>query len=114
MIDFNFANQRARLFADVGDEQALWRVLEHATGRMGFRYFALTQHAWRAPQRALRLHTYPTKWEKWYDAHELGPSDPIHRASQRRCAGFTWADLPRLISLTPADFRVLTAARSLG
>jgi len=87
-----------------------------AAGTMGFRYFALTHHIdvrrTRAP--VIRLHNYPKQWADYFDDHELGVRDPVHRASHLIGAGFSWSQLPDLIRLTPSDRRVLALARRAG
>lgn len=98
---------------DLGELEA---ALDEITRRMGFSHFALTHHfdIADAPHSAIRLHNYPQKWVDHFDQNRLSPSDPVHRASQRRSAGFRWAQLGDLVHLTPADHELLALARNHG
>ncbi|MGF7148941.1 LuxR family quorum-sensing system transcriptional regulator CciR [Sphingomonas zeicaulis] len=82
---------------------------------MGIRYFALSQHVdfSRTPS-GVRLHNYPAGWQDWYDAHGLGLSDPVHRASYRTGRSFLWRDIPHLLSLTRKDRALLRRSREAG
>lgn len=100
----------------ITSEAELAEALALICREMGFSYFALTHHVdiRHAPQPAIRLHNYPTGWEEYFDAQNLGPSDPVHRASQLTTVGFPWSRLPRLIQLTPRDLEVLERAGGRG
>ena len=86
------------------------------TAELGFDYFALTHHVdmANAPPSAIRLHNYPDKWVSYFDDNRLGVSDPVHRASHVTSVGFTWAQLERLIVMTPGDRLILELAREQG
>lgn len=86
------------------------------TATLGFDYFALTHHVDMAvaPQSAIRLHNYPDRWVSYFDENRLGVSDPVHRASHVTSVGFAWADLERLIAMTPGDRTILALAREQG
>lgn len=110
----------ARKFAEAASTAAtlhdLRNLLDSITREMGYRHFALSQHVdfSRAPQPAIRIHSYPQEWEAFFDAAQLGPSDPVHRASHLTSVGFAWTMLPRIIVLTPRDEEILTQAKRLG
>ncbi|SNS87939.1 LuxR family transcriptional regulator, quorum-sensing system regulator CciR [Sphingomonas laterariae] len=91
-------------------------ILTDACPRMGLRYFALTHHGSPASASGsfIRLHNYPDDWASWFDAHDLGVSDPIHRASHRTLGGFLWDDVPNIIPLTRHDRTILARARDAG
>jgi len=91
-------------------------ALATMTVRMGFSFYALTHHVdiIRHPDRTIRLHNYPTSWVDYFDRHRLGACDPIHRASQLTSTGFAWQRVPSMITLTPADHRILSLARAQG
>jgi DNA-binding CsgD family transcriptional regulator len=95
---------------------ALHELLDAITREMGFAHFALSHHVDvpRAPQPAIRIHSYPAEWEAYFDAERLGPSDPVHRASHLTNMGFAWSMLPRLITLTRCDTEILARSRHLG
>ncbi|OYW86534.1 MAG: hypothetical protein B7Z20_07235, partial [Sphingobium sp. 32-64-5] len=93
-------------------EIALAERLDEICREMGFAYFALTHHVdiRHTPGPAIRLANYPSDWVDYFDAHKLGPSDPVHRASHLTSVGFAWSKLSRLIALTPRDLQVLELA----
>ena len=96
----------------VATEAELVDALEAICAEMGFDYFALTHHVdiRRAPQPVIRLHNYPQQWVEYFDEQQLGPSDPVHRASHLTSVGFAWSRLPDMIHLTPRDRMVLEQA----
>ncbi len=100
----------------IGTEAELAQLMAEISRDMGFAYFALTHHVdiRRAPRPAIRLANYPAEWVAYFDDHELGPSDPVHRASQLTSVGFAWSRLPNLIELTPRDRRILDLAALRG
>jgi DNA-binding CsgD family transcriptional regulator len=110
----------AQHFAELVRAAASLRELDdllHAiTREMGFEHFALSHHVDvpRAPQPALRIHNYPGDWEAYFDAERLGPSDPVHRASQLTNAAFPWSMLSQLIVLTRRDQDILARSREAG
>ncbi|OYW46413.1 MAG: LuxR family transcriptional regulator [Sphingomonadales bacterium 12-68-11] len=97
-------------------EIALAERLDEICREMGFAYFALTHHVdiRHTPGPAIRLANYPSDWVDYFDAHKLGPSDPVHRASHLTSVGFAWSKLSRLIALTPRDLQVLELAERRG
>lgn len=96
-------------------EEELAEALAEISHDLGFRYFALTHHTdVRRASRAIRLHNYPSGWAEWFDAQQLGPCDPVHRASHLTNAGFAWSKLPEMIALTPRDKKILAAAQKEG
>lgn len=105
-----------REVSEVETEEALAGLLAEISREMGFAYFALTHHVAlrRAPGPSIRLANYPAEWIDYFDRHDLGPSDPVHRASQLTSVGFAWSRLPHLIALTPRDREVLALAGLRG
>jgi LuxR family quorum-sensing system transcriptional regulator CciR len=112
--------ERAEVFLrDLGtttSEAELADALTEVARELGFSYFALTHHVdlRRAPQPSIRLHNYPDDWAEYYDAHALGLSDPVHRASHVTSIGFAWSEIPRLIALTPRDREILERGEARG
>jgi LuxR family quorum-sensing system transcriptional regulator CciR len=101
--------------SSVVSKEALRSALAEACQRAGFRYFALSHHVdFTTVPQALRMHNYPAGWEDWYDANQLGLSDPIHRASHFTVGGFYWRDVARLIPLNRSDRRLLGRGREIG
>jgi LuxR family quorum-sensing system transcriptional regulator CciR len=100
---------------DIESEGDLVAALDEITRELGFRYFALTSHTdVRSNSWAIRLHNYPDGWAEWFDAQQLGSTDPVHRASHLTSVGFAWSKLPEMIPLTRRDLQILAAARSTG
>lgn len=90
-------------------------TLSEIAAQMGFGFFALTHHVDPAASTAaIRLHSYPQCWAEWFDANQLGATDPVHRASQVTHVGFAWSELERMIRLTDNDVEVLARARREG
>src|SRR3546814_16703389 len=67
-----------------------------------------------APDKGVRVHNYPEEWAYWFDQNRLGPSDPVHRASQRSRAGFLWHDMRRYDAPRPGDETILAEAERHG
>lgn len=108
-----------RLAADVmavASEDALVDILLEACARMGCSWFALSHHVdfLAAPGKGLRVHNYPEEWAQWFDERGLGLCDPVHRASQRRLAGFLWHDMTTFSPGRPGDEAILARARRHG
>lgn len=101
---------------EVETEAELAELMAEISREMGFAYFALTHHVdiRRAPGPAIRLANYPSDWVDYFDDHQLGPSDPVHRASQLTSVGFAWSKLASLIELTPRDRQILDLATRRG
>lgn len=96
-------------------EAELAAAIDDVARDLGFRYFALTHHVdVRRSSEAIRIHNYPAGWAEWFDARSLGATDPVHRASNLTSVGFCWSQLPAMLTLTPADERILKLAREQG
>jgi len=95
---------------------ALRETLSRISRELGFDYFALAEHIdLRNPQIApLQIHNYPAGWAAYYIDRDLGPRDPIRRASHRTHIGFNWTKIPDFLVLTAADRAVLAAGHSHG
>jgi LuxR family quorum-sensing system transcriptional regulator CciR len=111
--------ERVRAFVsqirNIDTEEGLGEALAEISNDLGFRYFALTHHTdVRRASGAIRLHNYPSGWAEWFDEQQLGPSDPVHRASHLTNAGFAWSKLPEMMALTARDTMILAAARDEG
>lgn len=97
-------------------EEALVDILAEACANMGCSWFALSHHIdfLAAPGKGVRVHNYPEDWARWFDERGLGISDPVHRASQRRMAGFLWRDMTKFARPRPGDEAILRRARLHG
>ena len=88
--------------------------MEEATIDIGFRYFALINHAdlRRPSDQVIRLDNYPVSWARHFIENGLYADDPILRASLASHVGFTWSDVPTMIEMTGRQRLILeTAAR---
>jgi LuxR family quorum-sensing system transcriptional regulator CciR len=109
------AAEFARSIPNVVSKDGLSSALADACQRFGIRYFALSHHVdFATAPHAIRVHNYPDGWEEWYDAHRLGLSDPIHRASHFTAQGFYWRDVPRLIPISRSDRQLLGRGAGIG
>jgi len=108
--------QILRLPEAIGCADELAAAMIEICGLLGFQYFAITHHVdiVRASPSAIRLHNYPAQWADYYDAHALGVSDPVHRASHMTGVGFRWSRMAAMIPLTAADRRHLDLGRAQG
>ncbi len=97
-------------------EEELFEYLSTCCHVVGIRYFALAHHIDFGSEKvpAVRLHNYPSAWERWFDENGLGRTDPIHRASQLACGGFPWSAVRNMSRLTSNDESVFAQARIVG
>lgn len=102
--------------SSAGTQAELRSSLRDISKEMGFAHFALSHHVdlRSSSEPAIRIHNYPDEWERYYDRHHLGRTDPVHRACQTTAVGFAWSQLPRMIPLTLRDHRLLEAAAKQG
>lgn len=100
----------------VGTQAELKVVLAEMAKELGFTHFALSHHVdlHNSSEPAIRIHNYPDEWERYYDGHHIGRTDPVHRACQTTLVGFAWSQLPRMIPLTSRDHRLMEAAAQQG
>lgn len=108
--DFALDVTRVRNAADLAD------LLGEACARMGCSWFALSHHIdfLAAPDKGIRIHNYPEEWAHRFDEQRLGPSDPMHRASQRSMAGFLWHERTRYDPPRSGDEAILAEAERHG
>lgn len=80
--------ERVNAFIDdvrsVDTQAGLREILSDISRELGFAHFALIHHVdlRKSTQPAIRIHTYPDEWERYYDRKHLGRTDPVHRACQ--------------------------------
>ena len=98
------------------DMQALGQLLEDATGELGFHFFALLHHASLNSSRNsyVRIDNYPADWVVELQGRGLARHDPVHFASRRTSAGFTWCDIDAIARLEPRQRAVLAESRRFG
>jgi LuxR family quorum-sensing system transcriptional regulator CciR len=112
---FNRVDAFVKDVRELSTEAELAEALGDVTLDLGFKYFALTHHVdVRKSSAAIRIHNYPSDWERWFDDQGLGAGDPVHRASHMTSVGFPWSRLDEMIPLSARDRQVLEAARKEG
>jgi LuxR family quorum-sensing system transcriptional regulator CciR len=114
MIDLTAFQRFLDHIKSAADNAEVRESLALACETMGFQYYALTQHSASVESQAIRLYNYPSGWVRWFDENNLSVTDPVHRASEITCLGFSWSDVPAMIKLTRADREILGRARREG
>lgn len=116
VASFDRVQAFVRDVGQVENECQLTQLLDDMSSSLGFAYFALTHHVdmRHAPQPAIRLATYPAEWIDYFDSQQLGPLDPVHRASHLTSVGFAWSKVPAMITLTKRDHDILERASNAG
>ncbi len=90
-------------------------LLGNAASELGFRYFALLHHAsLTGTNRLIRIDNYPNDWEDEIVNDRLFERDPVHEASMRMNAGFTWNDIGIIIHLDTGHHAILRRALRHG
>jgi LuxR family transcriptional regulator, quorum-sensing system regulator CciR len=99
-----------------GDLRLLGPLVEDAARELGFDHYALLDHASLSPPngRLLRIDNYPDDWVEEMVASGYARDDPVHLASRRTNAAFSWCDLGALIRIGPRHDRILDRARHHG
>jgi LuxR family quorum-sensing system transcriptional regulator CciR len=91
--------------------------METVTREMGFQTYSLFQHlkhfSWDEP-KTLALSNFSQGWLTYFIDSAFYAHDPAFAASRRTAVGFTFEDIPSLISLTPPQRRILEAGRKGG
>lgn len=107
-------------FADAArscpDLTSLQTLLEDASRELGFRYYALLDHASLGTARAgqLRIDNYPEEWVRLLIERDYAADDPVHLASRRSDAAFAWHELGGLIRLERRHQAILSHSRRFG
>jgi LuxR family quorum-sensing system transcriptional regulator CciR len=98
------------------DLQQLGALLGDAALELGFRHFALLDHASlsAAAPDLVRIDNYPEAWVEEIVARAYAPDDPVHLASRRTNAGFGWRELGTLIRLERRHRNILSRGRHHG
>jgi LuxR family quorum-sensing system transcriptional regulator CciR len=100
----------------IQDEFQLRALLAEITASLGFEQFALVHHVDLAgpPSGAMILMSYNEGWIERAISKRYFVDDPIHAASTRTVTGFLWRDVPRMLSLSNRQERILDEARAFG
>jgi LuxR family transcriptional regulator, quorum-sensing system regulator CciR len=96
--------------------RSLGELVDAAARGFGAEHFAFVHHVdlVRPPPGTVRLSTYPESWADQLRARRYYADDPILSACQHASAGFFWADIARLMRLTPRHREILDGARRHG
>ena len=83
---------------------------------LGFRYFALLDHAslGAAHSGLLRIDNYPESWVHELVERGYAADDPVHLASRRANTGFGWRDIELLVRLERRHRKILARSRRHG
>lgn len=94
----------------------LFDLLETAVQGIGFNYFALVQHVdLNQPDgKIVRFDNYPEAWSSYFIENRLFAEDPVHQGSLLFNVGFSWEEVPKRISLTKRQRRILAMAARHG
>jgi LuxR family quorum-sensing system transcriptional regulator CciR len=116
MSRLRIAAQFVELARITQNTEDLRRLLEGIAMEIGFRHFALVDHVDLRSKFAhsVRLENYPEAWASHFVEKGLYAEDPIHRACLMSNAGFTWAEVPKLIKLTSRQRTILEEAAKHG
>jgi DNA-binding CsgD family transcriptional regulator len=104
------SDQFAEAAQSCPDLKRLGDLVEGASRELGFRYFALLDHASLAPGTAsqmVRIDNYPDSWVQELVSEGFAADDPVHLASRCTNAGFGWCELGSLIRLDRRHRQIL-------
>ena len=103
-------------FALCPDTKALGQLLEEASWELGFHFFALLHHASLSSSQSsyVRFDNYPADWVIELEARGFARHDPVHFASRRTSAGFTWCEIDAIARLDQRQRAVLNESRRFG
>lgn len=100
----------------VEDELLLKELLEDITPSIGCEQFALVSHVDLVgpPREAMIIMNYDERWVERSLLSNYYVDDPVHAASTRTVTAFLWSLIPKMISLTQRQARILEEARPFG
>jgi LuxR family transcriptional regulator, quorum-sensing system regulator CciR len=111
-----FSDRFAEAAQSCRDLPQLSALIADAAAELGFRYFALLDHASLAANRAglVRIDNYPEAWVRELLDRGYAADDPVHLASRRANTGFGWCELGSLIRLERRHKRILARSGHFG
>lgn len=112
----SLANEFIRQAPKIKSLAELRHVLDSFTNEIGFRYFALIHHddLRKSKPGVIHLQNYPDVWADYFIEHRLYLKDPVVHACFRTNCGFSWRELPQLVSLTDHHKEILRGASKEG
>jgi LuxR family quorum-sensing system transcriptional regulator CciR len=98
------------------DLPQLGALLGDAARELGFDHFALLDHSSLDPGSSglVRIDNYPSAWVEELISRGDAVHDPVHLASRRTNAGFSWSELGTLIRLDRWHAHILARSRHHG
>ena len=100
----------------VTESQELANLLETFIRELGFDYFALVHHVniYQTKGDVVFLFDFPDNWVELINKRSYFIDDPVHLACQKSGVPFTWADVPKLITLTDRQKEMMAASHRAG
>lgn len=94
----------------------LKNYLENFAVNVGFKWYSLQDFAASTTEdlQTRRLTNYPSSFWEEYDRCGYSRYDPILKAIERTCRVLCWRDIPKIISLTKKQARVMWEAERAG
>lgn len=94
----------------------LHQALLRSAREMGFDHFALSLEIGSGGDAgtSVLIHNYPSSWADVYVGFNLGASDPIRRAAERRLFGFRWNEVSTLIPVSDLEQAMFDTGRRHG
>lgn len=92
-------------------------LLDGVVRELGFDYFSVVQHVdvrAVAPADYIHLVNFPEAWRQMVMARGYFADDPVHVACQKTATGFLWSSTGQIITLTPRQIEILSAAAAEG
>lgn len=116
MSRINIAQEFLRLALVSETENELFRLMEDITVEIGFRHFALINHAdlKEKSRNFIQLYNYPMAWVENFVENGLYAHDPVLQASMTSAVGFVWTEVPTMIKMTNKQHVILESAARCG
>jgi LuxR family quorum-sensing system transcriptional regulator CciR len=110
------ADRFAERAASCSSLSQLRSALKQACAQLGFDYFALLHHSSleRPGGGLVRIDNYPDEWVDELLGEGLAADDPVHFASRRSNAGFSWTDLESIVALSRRHRSILSRSTRFG
>lgn len=117
MPQIGVAKQFVELVQAVDTEADLFRLMEEITLAIGFRHFALVNHAdlrGASSSKFIQINNYPLTWAESFIQNGLYAYDPVLLASLKSAVGFSWSDVPAMIEMNSRQRGILEDAAKHG
>lgn len=105
----------AHLAYKLSSYPALQDMMQQATPKLGFDYFAITHYVVDPlAEKIAELSSFPQRWTNMVRQLNVAPDGPVATACRSAAAGFPWAELPNKVKLTKKQLETLNAAHASG